>query len=85
MEYHMTPDKPDCNANRYATILSRPDSRSDPISGSEPVSGCETIYWDFLFYFYFFFRAELIPVGIQTIFVVTKNHSHIQILIHVHI
>ena len=55
--------------------MSRPDSRFDPIGGSEPVSGCETIYWDF---FFFFFRAELIPVGIQTIFVITKNHLHIQ-------
>ena len=32
----------------------------------------------YLFFFLFFFRAELIPVGIQTIFVVTKNHLHIQ-------
>ena len=52
-----------------ATWMSHPDSRSDPIGGSEPVSGCETIYWDSLL---FFFRAELVPVGIQTISVITK-------------
>ena len=57
--------------------VSRPDSRSDPIGESEPVSGCETIYWDSLLVF-FFFRAELIPVGILTIFVITKHHLHIQ-------
>ena len=57
-------------------ILSRPASRSDPIGGSEPVSGCETICLG-LFTF-FFFRAELIHVGIQTIFVITKSHLHIQ-------
>ena len=58
--------------------MSRPDSRSDPISESEPVSRCETIYWDSLPFCFFFFRAKLIPVGIQTIFVITKNHLHIQ-------
>ena len=57
--------------------VSRRDSRSDPIDESEPVSGYKTIYWDSLPVF-FFFRAELIPVGIQTIFVITKNHLHIQ-------
>ena len=36
----------------------------------------ETIYWDSLPVF--FFRAELIPVGILTIFVITKHHLHIQ-------
>ena len=57
--------------------MSRPDSRSDPIGGFEPVSGCKTIYLDSLPLF-FFFKAELIPVGIQTFFVITKNHLHIQ-------
>ena len=55
--------------------LSSPDSRSDLIGESESVSGCETIYWDSLFiffYFFIFFRAELVPVGIQTISVITK-------------
>ena len=51
------------------------DSRFDLIGGSELVSGCETIY---LGLFTYFFRGELIPVGIQTIFVITKNHLHIQ-------
>ena len=59
--------------------MSRPDSQSDPIGESEPVSRCETIYWDTLpVFFFFFFRAELIPVGIQTNFVITKNHLHTQ-------
>ena len=58
-------------------LLSRPDPWSDPIGGSEPVSGCETIYWDSLLVF-FFLRAELIPVGIQTNFVITKIHLHIK-------
>ena len=31
-----------------------------------------------LFTCFFFFRAELISVGIQIIFVITKNHLHIQ-------
>ena len=56
--------------------MSRPDFPSYPISEFEPVLGCETIYWDSLPLF--FFRAELIPVGIQTIFVITENHLHIQ-------
>ena len=56
------------------TNLSHPDSRSDPIGESEPVSGAKP-YTEIL---YFFFSAELIPVGIQTIFVITKNHLHIQ-------
>ena len=63
------------------TNLSRPDSWSDPISESESVSGCEIIYWNSLplfFFFFFFFRSELILMGIQTIFVITKNHLHIQ-------
>ena len=47
-------------------ILSRPDSRSDPIGGSEPSSGCETIYWDYLPFFFFFFITE------------SKYHIHIQ-------
>ena len=51
--------------------MSHPDSRSDPNGGSEPSSGRETIYWDSLSVF-FFLRAELVPVGIQTIFVITK-------------
>ena len=58
----------------HCHALSRPDSRSDPIGGSKPVSRCETIYLG-LFTFFFFFRAEIIPVGIQTIFIITKNHS----------
>ena len=59
-------------------FLSHPDSRSDPIGRSEPVSRCETIYLGSLYLFFFLFRAELIPVGIQTIFVITKSHLHIQ-------
>ena len=39
--------------------------------GAKPYTGT-------LYFFFFFFRAELIPVGIQTIFVITKNHLHIQ-------
>ena len=58
------------------TSMSCPDSRSDPIGEFEQVSRCETIYWDSLPVF--FFRAELILVGIQTIFVITKNHLHTQ-------
>ena len=50
--------------------MSLPDSRSDPNGGSEPSPGRETIYWDSLPVF--FFRAELVPVGIQTISVITK-------------
>ena len=34
-------------------ILSRPDSRFDPIGGSEPSSGCETQDWDSLPDFFF--------------------------------
>ena len=51
-------------------IIVTPDSRSDLNGGSEPSSGCETIYWDSLPVF--FLRAELVPVGIQTISVTTK-------------
>ena len=29
-------------------------------------------------YLFFFFKADLVPVGIQTISVTTKNHLHIQ-------
>ena len=61
--------------NYYSSSIVTPDSRSDPISGSEPVSVCETIYCIYLglfILFYFFFRAELVPVGIQTISVITK-------------
>ena len=50
--------------------MSRPNSRSDSIGESEPSPGSDTIYLR-LFTFFFFFRAELIPVGIQTIFVIT--------------
>ena len=46
-------------------LVSRPDSRSDPIGGSEPVSGCENIYWDSLLDF--FFKAEFIPIGMAHI------------------
>ena len=52
--------------------VSHPDSGSDPNGGSEPSSGRETIYWDSLPVFFFFLRAELVPVGIQTISVITK-------------
>ena len=51
--------------------MTHPDSRSDPIGGSEPSSGRETIYWDSLPVF--FFKAELVPVGAQTISVITKK------------
>ena len=36
---------------REKQVLSRSDSRSDPIGGSEPGPGCETIYWDSLLTF----------------------------------
>ena len=53
--------------------MSHPDSRSNPNGGSEPGSERETIYWDSLpVFFFFFLRDELVPVGIQTIFVITK-------------
>ena len=50
--------------------MSHPDSWSDPNGGSEPSSGRETIYWDSLPVF--FFKADLGPVGIQIISVITK-------------
>ena len=50
--------------------MSHLDSRSDPNGGFELGSGLETIYWDSLPVF--FFKAELVPVGIQTISVITK-------------
>ena len=34
-------------------VMSRPDSRFDPIGGSKPVSGCEILYWDSLPPFFF--------------------------------
>ena len=37
----------------FVVVVSRPESRSDPIGGSELVSGCETIYWDSLPEFFF--------------------------------
>ena len=58
--------------------LVTPGSRSDPKGESEPSPGHETIIWDSLPLFFFFFKAEIIPVGIKTIFVITKNHLHIQ-------
>ena len=51
--------------------MSHLDFWSDPNGGFEPGSGRETIYWDSLPVF-FFLRAELVPVGIQTISVITK-------------
>ena len=39
--------------------------------------GAKPYIWDSLLFF-FFFRAEIIPVGIQIIFVITKGHLHIQ-------
>ena len=50
--------------------MSHPDSRSDPNGGSQPSSRREAIYWDSLPIF--FLIAELVPVGIQTISVITK-------------
>ena len=50
--------------------LSHPDSRSDQNGVYEPGPGRETIYWDSLPVF--FLRAELVPVGIQTISIITK-------------
>ena len=41
------------------------------VRGARPYTGT-------LYLFFFFLIAELIPVGIQTIFVITKNHLHIQ-------
>ena len=53
--------------------VSHPDSRSDLIRGSELSPGHETLDWDSLPLFLFFFlKAELVPVGTQTIFVITK-------------
>ena len=34
-------------------LMSRPESRPDPIGGSEPSSGCETQDWDSLPDFFF--------------------------------
>ena len=51
-------------------VVSRPDSRSDSDGGSESGLGRETIYWDSLPVI--FFKAELVPVGTQTISVITK-------------
>ena len=51
--------------------MSRLDSRSDPIGESEPSLRSETIYFDSL-PVSFFLRAELVPVGIQTISIITK-------------
>ena len=50
--------------------MSHPDSQSDSNGGSKPGSGHKTIYWDSLPIF--FLRAELVPVGIQTISIITK-------------
>ena len=51
-------------------FMSHPDSRPDPNGGSKPGSGRETELG--LFTCFFFFKADLGPVGIQTIFVITK-------------
>ena len=50
--------------------MSCPDSRSDPISESESSPGSKAKYRDS--FFFFFFKTELVLVGIQTIFVITK-------------
>ena len=36
------------------------------------------LYTGTLYLFFFFFKTELVPVGIQTISVIKKNHLHIQ-------
>ena len=61
---------PEINMIIDKTVLSRPDSQSGPNGGSEPGSGRETELG--LFTCFFFLKAELVPVGIQTIFVITK-------------
>ena len=63
------------------SLLSHPDSRSDPISGSEPVSGRETIYWDSLLVFFITdtYTKELPPEWCPSnIYTYTEFHSHIQ-------
>ena len=57
-------------------------SRSDPIGGFEPKSGvryylCYILYTGTLIDL-FFLRAVPVPVGIQTIYVITKIILHIQ-------
>ena len=59
-----------------------PGSRSDPIGGSEPKFGAR-YYLYYILYIgtlidLFFLRAVPVPVGIQTIFVITKIILHIQ-------
>ena len=49
-----------------------PKSRSDPNGGSESSPGRETILYTGTLINMFFLRAELVPVGIQTIYVITK-------------
>ena len=51
-------------------LMSHPDSQSDPNGESELGSGRETICWDSLPVF--FFKAELVPMGIQAISEITK-------------
>ena len=58
------------NPTSKGGFLSHPGSWSDPKGGSESSPGRETTYWDSLPVF--FFRADLGPVGIQTISVITK-------------
>ena len=57
---------------KHQHVMSRPNPRFDPNGRSEPSPGRETIYWDSLI-------SVLVPVGIQTISVLTKkSHLHIQ-------
>ena len=65
-----------------STCVTPPGSRSDPIGGSEQKSGAR----DYLYYILytgtlidmFFLRAVPVPMGIQTISVITKIILHIQ-------
>ena len=78
-ESYVTPQIPGC------LVVSRPSgSRPDPIGESKQDPGRETIYTVYILYCtrtlidLFFLRAVPVPVGIQTISVITKIILHIQ-------
>ena len=58
------------------TKLSRSDPRPTQMAGTNRVRGAR-LYTRTLIDL-FFLRAELVPVGIQTISIINKNHLHIQ-------
>ena len=61
-----------CWALGAVALVVTPLSRSDPIGGSELNPGCDTILLTGTLIDRFFLRAELVPVVIQTISVITK-------------